>query len=102
MGVSRVKNPFFKITVCFQEREDGGLRAWSDDVPGFVLSHPDPQALIDDIEPALETILTAVHGTRVLVAPLLDPNSFEQEPCLPMLPAAPLRCLEYASQRLSA
>jgi hypothetical protein len=27
-------------------RADGGLRAWSDDVPGLVLSHADPAAVL--------------------------------------------------------
>ena len=102
MGVSRIKSPFFKITVRFEERADGGLRAWSDDVPGFVLSHPDSKAVFEDVEPALETILSAMHGGQVLVAPLLNPNAFEDEPCLPMIPAAPPAHLEYASRRATA
>lgn len=50
------------VRVCFERRPDGGLRAWSDQVPGFVLSHHDVDKLIADIKPALETILSAYHG----------------------------------------
>lgn len=72
MGVQRVKRETFKVIVRFEQREDGGLRAWSDDVPGFVLSHPDASAVLDDVEPALETILSEMHGGNVIVSPLVD------------------------------
>jgi hypothetical protein len=48
-----------KITVTFEHRDDGGLRAYSNDVPGFVLSHSDPAKVLADIKPALEGILPA-------------------------------------------
>lgn len=47
------------IAVSLERRPDGGLRAWSDDVPGFVLSHKDASAVLRDIKPALEAILSA-------------------------------------------
>ena len=56
-----------KITVTFEERPDGGLRAYSDDVPGFVLSHSDPQAVMDDVKPALEAILSEMLDAEVVV-----------------------------------
>ena len=56
---------FAKVVVTFKRRDDGGLRAWSDDVPGFVLSHRDPQAVIRDVGPALERILSAMWGAEV-------------------------------------
>ncbi|HEX8443025.1 MAG TPA: hypothetical protein VF631_05195 [Allosphingosinicella sp.] len=102
MGVSRVKPSMLKITVRFQEREDGGLRAWSDDVPGFVLSHPDAEAVLEDVEPALETMLSAMYGVRVMVAPLLERNAYEQQPCLPIVPNVPPAHREYASQLCAA
>lgn len=43
-----------KIVVTLEGREDGGLRADSDDVPGFVLSHSDPDAVLRNVKPALE------------------------------------------------
>lgn len=96
----RAKQQFMKITVRFEGRPDGGLRAWSDDVPGFVLSHPDGEAVFEDVEPALEAILSAVHGAPVMVAPLVA--AYEQ-PCPPVAckaPAAGPR--EYASQLIAA
>jgi hypothetical protein len=59
-----------KFIVNFERREDGGLRAWSDDVPGFVLSHSDPKAVLEDVKPALEAILSHVYGTPVVVEEL--------------------------------
>ncbi len=58
------KTPF-KITVLFETREDGGLRAYSEDLPGFVLSHADSDAVMADIEPSLECILSAMLGYPV-------------------------------------
>ena len=63
---------FFKVIVQFERRPDGGLRAWSDHVPGFVLSHSDVDALLSDIKPALETILSARFGTCITTDPLDD------------------------------
>lgn len=79
MGAHRVKQ-FVKIIVRFEERPDGGLRAWSDDVPGFVLSHPDAEAVLDDVEPALETILSSMYGAPVMVAPLVEPSAAIDRP----------------------
>ena len=55
----------FKVVLQMQRRKDGGLRVWSKDVPGLVLSHRDPQKVIEDIKPALEMILSAVFGCEV-------------------------------------
>lgn len=59
-----------KITVHVQQRRDGGLRVWSDDVPGLVLSHRDPERVWADIAPALQTILSEKYGCAVEVSPL--------------------------------
>ncbi|MES2326718.1 MAG: hypothetical protein V4499_05230 [Pseudomonadota bacterium] len=110
MGVHRVKQ-FIKIIVRFEERPDGGLRAWSDDVPGFVLSHPDAKAVLEDVEPALETILSSMYGAPVMVAPLVEPKAVDQQHCLPARKAAkaakaakarPVVRREYASQLIAA
>jgi hypothetical protein len=37
----------FKLTVCFERRPDGGLRAYSDDVPGLVLSSLDVDGVLE-------------------------------------------------------
>src|SRR5260221_12516101 len=59
-----------KFVVSFERRDDGGLRAWSDDVPGFVLSHSDPKAVLEDVKPALEAIISHAYGTPVVVEEL--------------------------------
>ena len=65
----------FKIVLKIQQRKDGGVRVWSDDVPGLVLSGPDPEAVRRDVRPAVEEILSARLGCKVEVrdlAPLPD------------------------------
>jgi hypothetical protein len=57
------------FSVVFEERADGGLRVYSDDVPGFFLSHPDRDAVLRDVAPALETIIGAIVGGAVRVSP---------------------------------
>ncbi len=52
---------FREIEIIVEKREDGGLRVWSSDVRGFVLSHADCEAVFADIEPALEVILDAMR-----------------------------------------
>lgn len=46
------------ITLHFSPREDGGLRIWSDDVPGLILSHSDQDAAMADLGPALAALLS--------------------------------------------
>ncbi len=46
--------PRTAITLKIERRpEDGGLRVCSDDVPGLILSGPDPNRVIADVMPAL-------------------------------------------------
>lgn len=63
---SRPKGPFL-LDVKFEHRDDGGLRAYCDNLPGFVLSHPNAEAVLADVEPALSTILSAMYGMPVIV-----------------------------------
>jgi hypothetical protein len=65
MGSHIIQRRFAKIVVTFEPREDGGLRAYSEDVPGFVLSNSDPLVVIRDVAPALEFILSSMWGTTV-------------------------------------
>lgn len=52
------ERPFYMtVTIRLEPREDGGLRAYTDDVPGFVLSDNDPDAVMRDIIPALELLV---------------------------------------------
>lgn len=62
----------FKIVVFFERRVDGGVRAWCDDVPGFVLSHSNADAVLADVQPALEGILSAQLGEKIITTPLSD------------------------------
>ena len=59
-----------KITVRLESRPDGGLRAWSDELPGLTLSNRDRKAVIDDLAPALEEIVSDMLGYRVRVGSL--------------------------------
>jgi hypothetical protein len=72
-----------KIVVIFERREDGGLRVFSDDVPGFVLSHSDPRAVLDDVKPALERMLLHILGKDVVVSELSRLNQKIVEPIPP-------------------
>lgn len=65
-------NRSFKVTVCFEQRHDGGLRAWSDDVPGLVLSNHDVDGVLADVPTALGVILSHRLDYEVVVEPLSD------------------------------
>ena len=42
-----------KMTIVLEPREDGGLRVWSDDLPGLVLSGSDQEAVLSDLDIAI-------------------------------------------------
>ena len=65
------KGPF-NIEVKFEHREDGGLRAYCDSVPGFALSHSDPDLVVEEVAPVLETILSAMFHQKVKVTATED------------------------------
>jgi hypothetical protein len=46
-----------EITIKIAPREDGGIRVWSDEVPGLVLSHSNQELVLADIGMALLAIL---------------------------------------------
>ncbi len=60
----------YKVTVCFERREDGGLRAWSDDLPELVLSHSNPERVLEDVTHAIRVILEDRLGAAVEIEPL--------------------------------
>lgn len=62
----------FNIEVKFEHRDDGGLRAYSDSLPGFVISHEDPERVIAEVPPVLEVILSAMMQAKVRVTPTVD------------------------------
>jgi hypothetical protein len=88
---------FTKITVNLELRDDGGLRAYSPDVPGFVLSHPDGKALLADIQPALETILSAMWGVDVVASPLSSLGEEDETDAVPHASFCPKEYVAYAS-----
>ena len=54
-----------KVTVTIERRADGGLYVYCDDLPGFVLSHLDAQAVVADIAPAaVKPIIGSRDGAR--------------------------------------
>ena len=62
----------WKVVVQFERRDDGGVRAWCDAVPGFVLSHRNADAVLLDVQPALEGILSAQLGREIITTQLDD------------------------------
>jgi hypothetical protein len=59
-----------KLTVRFRRRDDGGLRAYCSEVPGFFLSSIERRAVMNDVIPALEMLLKANFDLAVQVSPL--------------------------------
>lgn len=59
--------PAIRVTVTLERRNDGGLYVYSDDLPGFVLSHLDAHAVVSDIEPALAEFLSHKLSRKVTV-----------------------------------
>ena len=86
-----------KIVVTLERREDGGLRAYSEDVPGFVLSNSDPSVVLSDIAVALETILSSMWGVKVVAGPLVKPNGEDDDSCsVSEIPISPKEYAAYA------
>ena len=81
-------NNSWVISVVFETRSDGGLRVYSDDVPGFMLSHADTSAVYKDVMPALETILGEMVHSRVKIEPV-DFAMLLEKPVKQYLKSAP-------------
>jgi hypothetical protein len=45
------------VKVIVEDRPDGGVRVWSNDVPGLILSGKDRIRVLGDIEPAVRALL---------------------------------------------
>lgn len=69
---SEMTDTAIKVTVTFESRPGGGLRVWSDDVPGLVLSHSDVDAVLEDVKSALEVILSERLCASIEVKPLAN------------------------------
>lgn len=61
-----------KIEVHFERREDGGLRAYSHQLPGFAISHRDPDVVMEDVKVVLEVMLGEALDCPVAVLPMID------------------------------
>jgi hypothetical protein len=61
-----------KVTVRFLSREDGGLQAVCDAIPGFYLSGRDPAAVVRDVIPAIEALMEHNLEIKVQVFPLKE------------------------------
>jgi hypothetical protein len=55
-GFKSMNHQLRTITVRIAN-EDGGLRAWSDDLPGLSLTCPNHQALFDELTPKIASLL---------------------------------------------
>jgi hypothetical protein len=90
-----------KVVVVFERRSDGGLRIYSDDVPGFVLSSANADAAFADVQPALEGIISHMVGFQVRVAPLPTIKDYLEHRQLPP-PDGGREVREYVTVRLAA
>lgn len=86
-----------KVTVSFERRADGGLRAWSDDVPGLVLSHSNVDGVLADVETALEVILSERFGEPIVAQPLVNIREMLEDGGIVDPPAEPVGTREYVA-----
>jgi hypothetical protein len=59
-----------KVLVRFLKRDDGGLKAICDAVPGFFLSGADPRDVLQDVAPTIEYLFKQNLKINVEVYPL--------------------------------
>ena len=59
-----------RVLVRFVRRDDGGLKAYCSQVPGFFLSSIDRRAVMGDVIPALELLLKRNFKLNAHVSPL--------------------------------
>jgi hypothetical protein len=67
------RNKFTVVNVTLEDREDGGLRVYSQNLPGLILSGRSREAVWSNIAPAISALLersgvttVAVYSTRPL------------------------------------
>lgn len=68
-----------RITIKFDRRDDGGLRAHSDDIPEFYLASPNPQDVLDDIIPVIEKILKNNYREELKILVVSDLEAVARE-----------------------
>ena len=71
-------NSAIKIKVLLERRSDGGIRAYSDDLAGFVLSHRNGGAVLRDIPLVIEGILSEKFCSEVTVDLLVGLDSVSE------------------------
>ncbi len=86
----------YKVNVRIEPRDDGGLRAWSEDLPELVLSHADANKVMEDIPKAMEVILSHRLGAPVRVEELSVLPPVNGHAVQPGRPVGPLR--EFAAR----
>lgn len=80
----------FKVVVTFEAREGGGLRAFSDDVPGLTLSSENIDGLIADVPDAISLMLSHTLGSNVTVSPLVGlREALEDHSVIPQISSTP-------------
>jgi hypothetical protein len=87
-----------KITVTIERRDDGGLYVYSEDLPGFVLSHRNARSVFGDIEPALSVFLSQKFDRPLAVKPLIGfRDALEKNGLIDPIPSAPVTRRDYAA-----
>jgi hypothetical protein len=87
-----------KISVTIEKRDDGGLYVYSNELPGFVLSHKNPQLVFKDIEIALSVFLSKKLDRTLAVKPLVGfREALEQDGFIDPMPSAPVTTRDYAA-----
>lgn len=63
----------------FTRRDDGGLRAHSDDIPEFYLAGANPQDVLDDVIPVMEKILRINYNEELKIVVASDLEAVARE-----------------------
>lgn len=93
----------FKFHVQFESRDDGGLRAYSDDVPGFVLSNACADTVLEGVAPVLEVMLSSMFTRAVRVMPVRDLHDIKSDLTnAGILPSMPPLSREYVISQIAA
>ncbi|MGD0142070.1 MAG: hypothetical protein ABSC92_02825 [Rhizomicrobium sp.] len=60
---------FTTVCVSLEDREDGGLRVFSTELPGLILSGANKKTVLDKIAPAITALFKAAKNLDVIVRP---------------------------------
>lgn len=69
MAMDMGAHNYTTITVSLEDREDGGARVCSNDLPGLILSGPDRRAVIEFIAPTMKAILEHLGFKGIMIHP---------------------------------